>query len=245
MGGWQAADDGWCWGATENARGDFVEDQTAIPPERRRRDAAPAQGRAVINQDDQTSRPEAPPPNTAPRDAGGQREGGQRSLQIVHVEREVALFVAQDLRKDRPENRVPAAVAQRPKITFGNHLRHEQDQQLVVQTEQPPEENESGVTPVMLEQRRLELLQNASQQTRMFLLFLDEQVDRRLVRRVAGVGCLPAQMRALAAFADLESLQRANQRRPPLRLDLDLKFPWNFEAMGAVVLKIIEPIFHL
>ena len=158
---------------------------------------------------------------------------------------EVALSIVQHLRKDRPENRVPAAVAQPPEITFGNHLRHQQDQQLVMQTEQPPEENETGVTPVMLEQRRLQLPQNAGQQTRMFLLFLDEQVDRGLVRRIAGFGCLLAQVCALAAFADLESLQRANQRRPPWRLDLDLTFPWNFAAMGAVVLKIIEPVFHL
>src|SRR5260221_5697951 len=142
--------------------------------------------------------------------------------------------MAQDRPKDRPQNRVPAAVAQPPEITFGNHLRDQQDQQLMIQSEQPPEENETGVTPVMLEQRRLQLPQNAGHQSRMFLFFLDEQVDRGLVRRIAGFGCLLAQVRALAAFADLESLQRANQRRPPLRLDLDLAFPSTCEPWGPV-----------
>src|SRR5438477_5160649 len=95
-----------------------------------------------------------------------------------------------------------------------------------------------------LKQRRIELPQNTSHKPRVFLLLLNEQLNRGLIRRITRLGRLLSKVRALTAFPDLEPLKRANQRRARAGGEFDRTFPRDFATMTAVVLKVIEPVLH-
>src|SRR5437899_2099991 len=61
-----------------------------------------------------------------------------------------------------------------------------------------------------LKQRRIELAQNAGHKPRVFLLLLNEQVNRGLIREITRFRGLLSKVRALTAFTDLEPLNSAD-----------------------------------
>src|SRR5260221_3022379 len=128
------------------------------------------------------------------------------------MESEMALLVTEYLLEHGLEHRVASAMPEGAEIRLGNHFWHEQNQQRSVEAKQMPQHDKARVTPMLLQQRRIELLQHARHQPGVFLLLFDEQIDRCLVIAITCGGSPVPQMAAFAAFAHLEALQRANQR---------------------------------
>src|SRR5262249_52419678 len=109
---------------------------------------------------------------------------------------------------------------------------------------QSPQENETPVAPMTLQQRRLQSPKDACHEPGVLLLFLDEQLDGRLVNRVTRRGRLAPQVAALSAFTDLEPLQRSDQGPAQFSLDLKSALPRDFHPAVAIVFEILQPAFH-
>src|SRR5436309_11161578 len=95
---------------------------------------------------------------------------------------------------------------------------------------------------MLRQQGRIETAKDAGHKPRMLLFFLDEQIDSRLVNRVAG-RCRPlAQVASFPAFAYLESLQRADQRFPQASFELDSLLPGDVHSVITIVLEVAQPV---
>ena len=110
--------------------------------------------------------------------------------------------------------------------------------------EQPTQQNETVIGPMMLQQGRLLALQHLGHEPRMLLLFLDEQIDALLVNRASSGGRLLAQMRAFPAFANLKTLQRADQRLPHVKRNTQVLRPRNVPAVCFVPFEVFQPLSH-
>src|SRR5258706_13357758 len=78
----------------------------------------------------------------------------------------------------------------------------------------------------------------------MFLLLPDKKIDGGGVSFVAGGVAMRAEMAAFAAFADLEALQRMDQRLSQRRLDVEVQMPRNLQPLPVIALEVIKPLFH-
>src|SRR5690242_17090628 len=97
------------------------------------------------------------------------------------MESEVTFLIMKNLSAHCPQQRIVRAVLDRAKVTFGDHFRHQQNEQFVMQAEQSAEQNEAGIAPVARDQRSAEFAQDTSHKPGVFLFFFDKEIDRGLV----------------------------------------------------------------
>ena len=76
-------------------------------------------------------------PDSTHQGSREQRACGEGTLQEIDMESEMPFFIMQDLSENGAQYRILKAVSQSPEIALGNHLGHKQDEQLMMQTEQP------------------------------------------------------------------------------------------------------------
>src|ERR1041385_4360013 len=125
----------------------------------------------------------------------------------------MSFFVVQDLIKNGAEGDIGRGIAKSTEISFRDDFRHKQDEQLVFQTEETSEQNETTVTPMPAQQRSAQFFQDSRHEAGVLLFFLDKEVNRGLINSISGCSGLLAQVYAFAAFTDLKLLQGANQRK--------------------------------
>ena len=110
-------------------------------------------------------------------------------MQLVAVKSDMPLFIAHDLLENRVRDLIADAFRQRPVVTFGDNLGDQQDHDLCVQTGKMADQHEDGVAPMTVEQISIERREDVCQQTAMFLLLLNEQVNRG---GISGIACAAA-----------------------------------------------------
>jgi len=125
------------------------------------------------------------------------------------MESHMEFFVGQDLLADDFEDRGAAAFANGTVVFQGDDLRHQENRNLFMKSQQVTASTEQRIGPMMAQEGRIQLMQDVGQEPGMFLLFGNEQFDGVRVRLVAGLSGEPAgpgfQARAIGTFTQLKT----------------------------------------
>src|SRR5690606_3015268 len=108
-----------------------------------------------------------------------------------------------------------------------------------MKSDESPREHEASMTPMRLQQRRVQNRQRTVQQFGMDRLLLQKVIDCSGIFGIAGARRAAPYVDAIAALGKLEALQRTNQRAAQILAEIDAQMPRNIATFLCVSLEIV------
>ncbi|MET7996256.1 TetR family transcriptional regulator C-terminal domain-containing protein [Amycolatopsis sp. NPDC005232] len=145
---------------------------------------------------------------------------GESPSELITVERHMPLLIRQNPRRDFLRERIAGAIPQRPVVAQRHDFGDQEHHQLQPEPERPPEPDEHGVRPVVVDRRTPRGPEEFGQQPRVVLLLGHEQLDGGPKPRVR----LGDQVGPVPRLPHLEPLHAPHHQgvqprpAPPLRL---------------------------
>ena len=164
--------------------------------------------------------------------------------EAIAVELHMPRLILQQQVAHMSDDRICHVPAKQAIVARPDKLRDHEHLDLESCAERASQQAEKRVSPMSRYEPSIKAADEPGEKPCMFLLFLDEQIERRAIIRIFGIGAprLGEQAASLAAFAELKMRERSRDPVRQCKRGGNWQFPVGFGAFETVLFEVGEPM---